>query len=106
MPAVIAGIGTADEGSGCTVRMHISEESDSGTVPMNQSNIDERLLAEIEEGRPPIEENTHQPKEPPIKPILRRGTTSVVPISAAKSTRASAPEGMRIGAIETCSGLT
>jgi hypothetical protein len=41
--------------------MHISEESDSGTVPMNQSNKDERLLAEIEEGRPLIEENTFQP---------------------------------------------
>jgi group II intron reverse transcriptase/maturase len=41
--------------------MHIPEESDSGTVPVNQSNKDERLLAEIEEGRPLIEENTHQP---------------------------------------------
>jgi hypothetical protein len=41
--------------------MHIPEESDSGTVPVNQSNKDKRLLAEIEEGRPLIEENTHQP---------------------------------------------
>jgi hypothetical protein len=41
--------------------MHIPEESDSGTVPVNQSNKDERLLAEIEEGRPLIEENSHQP---------------------------------------------
>jgi hypothetical protein len=41
--------------------MHISEESDSGTVPMNQSKKDEKLLAEIEEERPLIEENTLQP---------------------------------------------
>jgi group II intron reverse transcriptase/maturase len=61
MPAVKPGIRTAGEGSGRTARMHISEESDSGTVPMNQSNKDERLLAEIEEGRPLIEENTLQP---------------------------------------------
>jgi hypothetical protein len=40
--------------------MHIPEESDSGTVPVNQSNKDERLLAEIEEGRPLIEENIRQ----------------------------------------------
>ena len=52
---------TAGEGLGRTARMHISEESDSGTVPMNQSNKDEKLLAEIEEGRPLIEENTLQP---------------------------------------------
>ncbi len=61
MPAVKPGIRTAGEGPGRTARMHISEESDSGTVPMNQSNKDERLLAEIEEGRPLIEENTLQP---------------------------------------------
>jgi RNA-directed DNA polymerase len=61
MPAVKPGIRTAGEGSGRTARMHISEESDSGTVPMNQSNKDEKLLAEIEEGRPLIEENTLQP---------------------------------------------
>jgi retron-type reverse transcriptase len=41
--------------------MHIPEESDSGIVPMSQSNKDEKLLAEIEEGRPLIEENTPQP---------------------------------------------
>ena len=41
--------------------MYISEESDSGTVPMNQSNKDEKLLAEIEEGRPLIKENILQP---------------------------------------------
>ena len=61
MPAVKPGSRTAGEGPGRTARMHIPEESDSGTVPVNQSNKDERLLAEIEEGRPLIEENTHQP---------------------------------------------
>ena len=61
MPVVKPGSRTAGEGSGRTPRMHIPEESDSGTVPVNQSNKDERLLAEIEEGRPLIEENTHQP---------------------------------------------
>jgi RNA-directed DNA polymerase len=61
MPAVEPDSRTAGEGLGRTARMHISEESDSGTVPMNQSNKDEKLLAEIEEGRPLIEENTLQP---------------------------------------------
>jgi hypothetical protein len=61
IPAVKPDTRTAGEGLGRTARMHISEESDSGTVPMNQSNKDEKLLAEIEEGRPLIEENTLQP---------------------------------------------
>jgi hypothetical protein len=61
MPAVKPDSRTAGEGLGRTARMRISEESDSGTVPMNQSNKDEKLLAEIEEGRPLIEENTLQP---------------------------------------------
>ena len=61
MPVVKPVSRPAGEGSGRTARMHISEESDSGTVPMNQSNKGEKLLAEIEEGRPLIEENTLQP---------------------------------------------
>jgi group II intron reverse transcriptase/maturase len=40
--------------------MHVFEESDSGTVPMNHSNNDDKPSAESEEGRPLIEENTHQ----------------------------------------------
>ena len=51
---------TAGEGQGRTARMHISEESDSGVLSMNHSNKDGRLLAEGEEGRPLIKENTHQ----------------------------------------------
>ena len=39
--------------------MHVSEESDRGIVPMNHSNKIEQSMAESEEGRPLIEENTH-----------------------------------------------
>ena len=68
-PAVKPDTRTAGEGLGRTARMHISEESDSGTVPMNQSNKDEKLLAEIEEGRPLIEENTLQPNTRSTLPV-------------------------------------
>src|SRR5271167_3029095 len=61
MPAVKPGSRTAGEGPGRTARMHVPEESDSGAVPMNHSNKDEKLLAESEEGRPLIKENIHQP---------------------------------------------
>ena len=61
MPAFKPGGRTAGEGSGRTTRMYIPEGWDSGILPMNQSNKDEQLLAEIEEGRPLIEENTLQP---------------------------------------------
>ena len=61
MPVAKPGSRTAGEGLGRTARMHIPEESDSGVLPMSQSNKDEKLLAEIEEGRPLIEENTLQP---------------------------------------------
>src|SRR6266481_4671259 len=40
--------------------MYVSEESDSGTIPMNHSNNDGKPSAEGEEGRPLIKENTHQ----------------------------------------------
>jgi hypothetical protein len=40
--------------------MHILEESDSGTVPMNRLNKDGKPSAKSEEGRPLIKENTHQ----------------------------------------------
>ena len=51
---------TAGEGSGRTARMDVAEESDRGTVPMNHSNKVEQPMAESEEGRSLIEENTHQ----------------------------------------------
>jgi len=50
----------AGEGVSRTSRVHISEESDSGIVPMNHSNKDGQPLAESEEGRTLIKENTHQ----------------------------------------------
>src|SRR5437899_1766401 len=51
---------SAGEGDSHTTRMHVAEESDSGIVPMNHSNQDGKPLAESEEGRPLIKENTHQ----------------------------------------------
>jgi RNA-directed DNA polymerase len=50
----------AGEGDSHTARAHVSEESDSGVVPMNHSNKGGRALAESAEGRPLIKENTHQ----------------------------------------------
>src|ERR1700733_1456200 len=50
----------AGEGKSRTARMHVFEESDSGTVPMNHSNKSGKPQAESEEGRPLIKENTHQ----------------------------------------------
>ena len=47
--------------------MHVTEESDSGIVPMNQSNKVEQSMAESEEGRPLIEENTHQSSTRPTQ---------------------------------------
>ena len=49
---------TAGEGLGHTARMYVCEESDSGIVPMNHSNKDGASLAESEEGRLLIKENT------------------------------------------------
>jgi RNA-directed DNA polymerase len=50
----------AGEGGSRTTRMHVAEESDSGVVPMNHSNQDEKPSAESEEGRPLIKENARQ----------------------------------------------
>ena len=49
----------AGEGESRTSRTHVSEESDSGMIPMNHSNKGGRSLAESEEGRPLIKEKTH-----------------------------------------------
>src|SRR5258705_3396538 len=51
---------TAGEGLGRKARMHVTEESDSGVLPMNHSNKVEQSMAESEEGRPLIKENIHQ----------------------------------------------
>ena len=58
MSVIEADCRTAGEGQGRTARMHVFEESDSGTVPMNHSNKDGASLAESEEGRLLIKENT------------------------------------------------
>jgi hypothetical protein len=58
MPAAQLGRRTAGEGSGHTARMHVPEESDSGILPMSHSNKDGKPLAESEEGRLLITENT------------------------------------------------
>jgi RNA-directed DNA polymerase len=47
--------------------MHVTEESDSGIVLMNHSNKIEQSMAESEEGRPLIEENTHQASTRPTQ---------------------------------------
>ncbi len=59
MPAAKVSRRTAGEGFGHTARMYVSEESHSGgIVPMNHSNKDGTSLAESEEGRLLIKENT------------------------------------------------
>jgi len=58
MPAMKVSRRTAGEGSGHTARVYVAEESHSGIVLMNHSNKDGTLLAESEEGRPLIKENT------------------------------------------------
>src|SRR5450755_2328239 len=58
MPATKVSRRTAGEGSGHTARVYVPEESHSGVVPMNHSNKDGTSLAESEEGRLLIKENT------------------------------------------------
>jgi RNA-directed DNA polymerase len=58
MPAAKVSRRAAGEGLGHTARMYVSEESHSGIVPLNHSNKDGTSLAESEEGRLPIKENT------------------------------------------------
>lgn len=55
------------EGLGRTARMHASEESDSGVVPMNHSNKGGPPPAESEEGRLLIKENTLRPSTCPTQ---------------------------------------
>jgi len=66
-PMAQPGNRSAGEGSGHTARMHVSEESHSGTVPMSHSNKDGRSSAESEEGRPLIKENAGQPNTYPTQ---------------------------------------
>src|SRR5215470_12991698 len=50
-PAVKPDCRSAGEGLGRTARVHVSEESHSGVVPMNHSNKDTRPSAESGEGK-------------------------------------------------------
>ena len=71
--AVKPGRSSAGEGLGHTARMHVSEESHCGIVPMNHSNKDRSSSAESEEGRLRIKENTLPPDTYPTQ----RGTARV-----------------------------
>ena len=57
-PAAQSGSRSVGEGSGHTARTDVFEESHCGIVPMNHSNKDGTSLAESEEGRLLIKENT------------------------------------------------
>jgi hypothetical protein len=57
-PAAQPGRRSAGEGQSHKARVYVTEESHSGIVPMNHSNKDGTLLAESEEGRLLIKENT------------------------------------------------
>src|SRR5437879_2150447 len=67
MPAARKWCRTAGEGHGRTARVYVTEESDSGILPMNHSNKDRKPLAESEEGRPLIKENACQPNTYPTQ---------------------------------------
>ena len=67
MPAARKWCRTAGEGHGRTARVYVTEESDSGILPMNHSNNDGKPLAESEEGRPLIKENACQPNTYPTQ---------------------------------------
>src|ERR1700687_6453074 len=58
---------SAGEGSVHTARMHVSEQSHSGIIPMSHSNKEGRPSAESEEGRPLIKENADQPNTYPTQ---------------------------------------
>src|ERR1019366_7102626 len=77
MPAAQLGCRTAGEGSGHTARVYVPEESHSGVVPMNHSNKDRTSLAESEEGRVLIEEDTmpnHAAQAIPMNKIAPPGS--------------------------------
>ena len=57
-PAAKPGGRAAGEGKSHTARVYVCEESHSGIVPLNHSNKDGTSLAESEEGRLLIKENT------------------------------------------------
>src|ERR1700758_3666232 len=66
-PAVKPGSRSAGEGDSRTARVHGSEESHNGIVPMNYSNNDKTWSEESGEGRPLIKENAGQPSTYPTQ---------------------------------------
>ena len=58
MPVAAITTGRREKATSRKTRTHVSEESDSGVVPMNGSNKDGRPSAESGEGRPLTKENT------------------------------------------------
>src|SRR5215469_16109417 len=73
MPAVKVSCRTAGEGLGRTARVHVSEESHRGIVPMKHSNKDGTVSAESAEGRLRLKENALSPDTYPTQ----RGTARV-----------------------------
>ena len=59
-PVAATAAGRREKATSHKTRTHVSEESDSGVVPMNGSNKDGRPSAESGEGRPLTKENTTQ----------------------------------------------
>ena len=66
-PVAAVATGRREKATSHKTRTHVSEESDSGVVPMNGSNKDGRPSAESGEGRPLIKENAGQPNTYPTQ---------------------------------------
>jgi retron-type reverse transcriptase len=72
-PVAAEATGRREKATSHKTRMHVSEESDSGVVPVNGSNKDGRPSAESGEGRPLTKENT---KQSHMRPTQRGGSVS------------------------------
>ena len=57
----------AEEGDSHTAPLYVAEESDSAILPPNRPNNGGPPLAEGEEGRPRLKENTHQSRTHPTQ---------------------------------------
>jgi RNA-directed DNA polymerase len=72
-PGAAVATGRREKATSRKTRTHVSEESDSGVVPMNGSNKDGKPSAESGEGRPLTKENTKQSR---TRPTQRGGSVS------------------------------
>ena len=66
-PVAARAAGRREKATSHKTRTHVSEESDSGVVPVNCSNKDGRPSAESGEGRPLTKENTKQSRTRPTQ---------------------------------------